>query len=209
MLPPGAPRPACYTSRRMLVLASASPRRRELLERIGVAIEVRPADIDESEHPGEAPLAYVRRVAVAKAAALAGGPSWVLAADTIVEIDGVVLGKAADDAEATAMLRQLRGRTHRVTTAVALAGPGGHFERLVTTEVAMVNASDQVVADYVAAGEWRGKAGAYAVQGIAAALVREIRGSITNVIGLPLAEVVELLAEAGAAVPSFRDGRPA
>lgn len=209
MLPPGAPRPACYTSRRMLVLASASPRRRELLERIGVAIEVRPADIDESEHPGEAPLAYVRRVAAAKAAALAGGPSWVLAADTIVEIDGVVLGKAADDAEATAMLRRLRGRTHRVTTAVALAGPGGHFERLVTTEVAMVDASDRVVADYVAAGEWRGKAGAYAVQGIAAALVREIRGSITNVIGLPLAEVVELLAEAGAAVPSFRDGRPA
>jgi septum formation protein len=209
MLPPGAPRPACYTSRRMLVLASASPRRRELLERIGVAIEVRPADIDESVHPGETPLAYVRRVAAAKAAALAGGPSWVLAADTIVEIDGVVLGKAADDAEATAMLRQLRGRTHRVTTAVALAGPGGRLERLVTTEVAMVDASDQVVADYVASGEWRGKAGAYAVQGIAAALVREIRGSITNVIGLPLAEVVELLAEAGAAVPSFRDGRPA
>jgi septum formation protein len=208
MLPPGAPRPACYTSRRMLVLASASPRRRELLERIGIAIEVRPADIDESVHAGEAPLDYVRRVAAAKASALAGA-SWVLAADTIVEIDGVVLGKAADDAEATAMLRQLRGRTHRVTTAVALAGPGGRFERLVTTEVAMVDAGDDVVADYVASGEWRGKAGAYAVQGIAAALVREVRGSITNVIGLPLAEVVELLREAGAAAPSFRDGRPA
>jgi len=214
----------------MLILASASSRRRELLERIGVPIEVRPANVDESLLPGEAPLDYVRRVAAAKADAVAGaadadgGPAghrtqtaadaagderWVLAADTIVEIDGDILGKAADDAEATAMLRRLRGRSHRVTTAVALRGPGVAADRMVSSDVLMIDASDDLIAEYVASGEWQGKAGAYAVQGIGAALVVAVHGSITNVIGLPLAEVVDLLRDTGAPPPRFRKGKPA
>lgn len=195
----------------MLILASASPRRRELLARVGVETIVRPSDIDERQHAGETPLAYVHRVAAAKAAACARGDGeLVLAADTIVEIDGQVLGKAGDDAEAAAMLRRLLGRTHRVTTAVCLLGArGGARELLVTSEVDMVAGGEDAIADYVASGEWRGKAGAYAVQGIAAALVSAVRGSITNVIGLPLAEVVALLREAGAAEVSFRRGKPA
>jgi septum formation protein len=192
-----------------ITLASASPRRRELLERVGLAVDVRPADVDELQHPGEAPLAYVARVASAKADAVAAVASgWVIAADTIVEIDGEVLGKAEDPAQARAMLLRLRGRTHRVTTAFSLRGPRRHDE-LVTTEVVMGPFSDDDLDDYVACEEWRGKAGAYAVQGIAAALVASVQGSITNVIGLPLAEVLAALAGAGAVAPCFTAGRPA
>jgi septum formation protein len=195
---------------RPVVLASASPRRRELLERIGIAVEVRPADVDEAMHAGEAPLAYVARVADAKASAvLAGaGERWVLAADTIVERGGRVLGKAADEAEARAMVRDLAGAVHRVSTAIVLVGPGRPHREIVTTEVAMVAMTDAEIADYVASGEWRGKAGAYAVQGIAAALVESVRGSITNVIGLPLAEVARALAERGMP-PRLAAGRAA
>ena len=194
----------------MLILASASPRRRELLERVGVALVVRPADIDESLHPGEAPLPYVRRVAAAKAAAtLRRVDQWALAADTIVVVDDDVLGKAVDEAEAAAMLRRLAGRVHQVTTAVALRGPGGDHALEVTSDVDVVALDEAAIADYVASGEWRGKAGAYAIQGIAAALVRAVRGSVTNVIGLPLAEVVDLLRATGAAGVGLARGRPA
>ncbi len=193
-----------------LILASASPRRHELLERIGLELVVRPADVDESVWPGEAPLAYVQRVAAAKAdATVRGDGDWVLAADTIVEIDGVVLGKAADGAEAAAMLRRLSGRTHRVSTAIALRGPAVACGEVVTSEVDVIALDPRLIAGYVAAGEWRGKAGAYAVQGMAAAMVRAVRGSITNVIGLPLAEVVALLELHGAATVGFERGRPA
>ena len=188
-----------------IVLASASPRRRELLERVGFAIEVRPADVDETQAPGEAPLDYVRRVAAAKADAASG--AWVLAADTIVELDGAVLGKAADADEARRMLAALRGRTHRVATAFAIRGARAH-DGLVTSEVTMTAFDDATLEDYVACGEWRGKAGAYAVQGIGAALVAAVRGSITNVIGLPLVEVVDALEAVGAASPRFTDGSP-
>ncbi len=192
-----------------IVLASASPRRRELLERIGLAIEIVPADVDETQLAGEPPLDYVRRVAAAKADAIAArDPRWVLAADTIVELDGDVLGKAADAAEARAMLARLRGRVHHVTTAFALRGPRRH-DAHVTSEVAMTAFGDDALDEYVASGEWRGKAGAYAVQGIAAALVAEVRGSPTNVIGLPLAEVVAALAACGAAEPRLDRGTPA
>src|SRR5688572_7186478 len=110
-----------------LILASGSPRRRELLERVGIAIEVRPPDIDESVHPGEHAAAYARRVASEKAAAVAqAAPGrWVLAADTVVEVGGAILGKAADGAEAAAMLEQLSGQVHRVITAFCLRGPAG------------------------------------------------------------------------------------
>lgn len=194
----------------MLILASASPRRLELLARVGVNVEVRPSDVDESQRPEEHPQVYVRRVAAAKAAACARDPDqWVLAADTIVELDGEVLGKARDANEAHTMLRRLVGRTHRVTTAVCLVGPVGVRALAVTTEVDLAAADDEMVADYVDSGEWVGKAGAYAVQGIAAALVRAVRGSITNVIGLPLSEVVALLRDSGAARVALVRGRPA
>jgi septum formation protein len=185
----------------VIVLASASPRRKELLERVGLAIVVRPADVDESELAGEAPDAYVLRVSKAKAAAgaaAAGGDAWVVAADTTVTIDGAILAKAADGAEAHAMLARLVGKTHAVMTAFAIRGPGGiAYDEVVTTEVTMAAVSDAVIAQYVASGEWRGKAGAYALQGIAAALVVGVRGSVTNVIGLPLAEVCAALARLG------------
>ncbi len=194
-----------------LLLASASPRRRELLDRIGVAIEVAPANIDERAHHGEAPDAYVTRIARSKATAIARPEGrWVLAADTTVTIDGAILGKAGTPAEATEMVRQLSGRTHQVMTAFVLIGErdGAAWvhDGLVVSDVVMVELDAATVADYVASGEWRGKAGAYAIQGIGAALVREVRGSVTNVIGLPLAEVVAALREAGAPQPRLAAG---
>ena len=223
-----------------LLLASASPRRRELLERVGVPVEVRPADIDESTRDGEAPEAYVTRLARAKAEAVersetgvgdpdgfaggAGGSAaraiersesgrWVLAADTTVAIDGAILGKAETPDEAAGMLRRLSGRTHRVLTAFVLLGERDGKpcvrEGLVASDVVMVDFDAATLADYVASGEWRGKAGAYAIQGIGAALVRAVHGSVTNVAGLPLAEVIAALREAGAPPPRFTAGNPA
>ena len=180
-----------------------------MLERVGVPIEVRPADIDERAEPGEDPAAYVLRIARGKAMAIARRPEqWVLAADTTVTIDGAILGKAETPDEAIAMLRQLVGRPHRVLTAFVLVGGDVRFERVIESEVDMVAADDATLADYVACGEWRGKAGAYALQGIAAALVRGVRGSVTNIIGLPLAEVLAALREVGGPAPRFTAGNP-
>lgn len=197
-----------------LLLASASPRRRELLERVGVPLEVHPADVDEAPRAAEAPRAYVARVARDKAAAARRQPGqWVLAADTTVTIDGLILGKAVDEAEAAQMLRRLSGRVHEVITAFVIAGDGDdapvHVEGAVASEVEMIDLAEAVLADYVASGEWRGKAGAYAIQGIGAALVRGVRGSVTNVIGLPLVEVLEALRAAGAPAARLADGVPA
>jgi septum formation protein len=193
-----------------LLLASASPRRRELLERVGLAIEVHPADVDERVHDGEAPDAYVARVARTKATAIPRrGDRWVLAADTTVTLDGAILGKADSPEDATAMLRRLSGRTHQVLTAFVLIGGSCVREGLVSSDVSMVDLDATTLADYVASGEWRGKAGAYAIQGIAAALVREVRGSVTNVAGLPLAEVLAALREVGAPGPRLAAGVPA
>lgn len=206
-----------------LLLASASPRRRELLERVGVPLEVRPADIDETPHPREVPAAYVSRIAHEKARAVKRRPGqWVLAADTTVTIDGLILGKAATPEEAVEMLRLLSGRVHQVITAVTLLGPkmeGPGFtpgpevdevtidhDLLVASDVAVSELAETTIAGYVASGEWRGKAGAYAIQGIAAGLVREVRGSVTNVIGLPLAEVLDALRALGAPGPNLAAG---
>jgi septum formation protein len=197
-----------------LLLASASPRRRELLERVGVPVEVRPADIDESTRDGEAPEAYVGRLARAKAIAAARrSDRWVLAADTTVVLDGAILGKAESPEEATKMLRWLSGRTHRVLTAFVLTGERDGKtcvrEGLVASDVVMVDLDAATLADYIASGEWRGKAGAYAIQGIGAALVSAVHGSVTNVAGLPLAEVIAALREVGAPLPRFTAGHPA
>ncbi|MBP8809786.1 MAG: septum formation protein Maf [Kofleriaceae bacterium] len=193
----------------MLILASASPRRRELLERVGVTFATHPTDVDESVAPGESPLTYVRRVAAAKAAAVASDDDWILAADTTVARAGTIYGKAADAAEATAMLTALAGHTHQVTTAVVLRRGAEVHALEVSTEVDLGPLEPEVLADYVASQEWQGKAGAYAVQGIGAALVHAVRGSITNVIGLPLAEVVALLRATGAAPIHLARGRAA
>jgi septum formation protein len=184
-----------------------------MLERVGLAIEVHPADLDETPEPGEVPAAYVARIARAKALAIARRADlWVLAADTTVTLDGAILGKAETPDDATRMLRWLSGRTHQVLTAFALVGErdGARVVRegLVASEVEMIDADAATVADYVASGEWRGKAGAYAIQGIAAALVREVRGSVTNIIGLPLAEVLAALREVGGPLPRFAAGNP-
>jgi septum formation protein len=197
-----------------LLLASASPRRRELLERIGLAIEVQPADVDERVHDGEVPAAYVARIARAKAIAVARrSDAWVLAADTTVTLDGAILGKAETPEEAAKMIRWLAKRTHQVLTAFVLTGERDgktvFREGVVSTDVTFVDLDAATLADYVASGEWRGKAGAYAIQGIGAALVREVRGSVTNVIGLPLAEVIAALHEAGGPRPKLSAGTPA
>jgi septum formation protein len=182
-----------------LILASGSPRRRELLGRAGVELEVRPADIDETPLADEAPAAYVARIAAAKADTTPR-PSgrWVLAADTTVTIDGAILAKAETAAEAAAMIRRLAGRTHRVITAFCVIGDHARRLETVVTEVDVVAMSAADVTDYVATGEWRGKAGGYAIQGVASALTAAVRGSVTNVIGLPLVEVLAVLRELGA-----------
>jgi septum formation protein len=197
-----------------LLLASASPRRREMLERVGVPLEVRPADVDEEPLAGESPAAYVARIAHAKAIAVKRRPGqWVLAADTTVTIDGKILAKAATPEEAVEMVGLLAGRVHQVITAFTIVGDlhdaPFHRDGISATDVAVIDLDASAIADYVASGEWRGKAGAYAIQGIGAALVREVRGSVTNVIGLPLVEVLEALRAVGAPAGSFAAGTPA
>jgi septum formation protein len=181
-----------------IVLASSSPRRRDLLDQIGLDFDVRPADIDESERPGEDPVSYVRRLAVEKAqAATAVFDEIVIAADTTIDLDGRILAKPDDDDDARRMLRLLSGRTHRVHTGVAVR-QGERIEVAVaTTFVTMVAITDEAMRWYVATGEPLGKAGAYAIQGAAAVLVDSVQGSVSNVIGLPLTLLDQLLTRHG------------
>jgi septum formation protein len=181
--------------RHRLVLASGSPRRRRLLELLGVPFDVLPADVDEAPLPGEAPTRHVLRLASAKANVVAPRcpDGLVVAADTVVDLDGRILGKPTDASDAARMLRALSGREHLVHTGVVVADD----VEVVTTVVRFVELFPADVERYVAGGEPLDKAGAYAIQGAAAAFVREVRGSVTNVIGLPLAEVRRLLVEAG------------
>jgi len=161
---------------------------------------VRPADVDESALPGEGAVAMAVRVARLKAdtvAATLSEPAVVIAADTIVVRDGVLLGKPRDDADAAAMLRSLSGRSHEVVTGFAVSGDGRSVGAAVTTGVTFRPLTDAVIADYVATGEPRDKAGAYGIQGIGAMLVTAIDGSYTNVVGLPLVEVLDAIAAHG------------
>jgi septum formation protein len=185
-----------------VVLASASPRRSELLTQIGMSFEVMPTDIDETEHPGEDPVSYVRRLAIEKALAAvvgddAGENVVVIAADTTVDLDGMILAKPADDADALRMLGLLAGRTHRVHTGVAIRYQGRVAAEVNTSLVSMKASDDQWQRWYVATGEPHGKAGAYGIQGAAAVFVDSVQGSVTNVIGLPLSLLEQLLAEVG------------
>ena len=150
-----------------------------------------PADVDETPLPGESPLDLVRRLAVAKAAAVDGDP--VLAADTIVEVDGEILGKPVDAADARRMLRRLSGRSHRVHTGVAVRSGEQVEVEVVTTIVTFVALTAESIDWYLATGEPFDKAGAYAIQGAGGVFVEAIRGSVSNVVGLPLATVARLL----------------
>ena len=182
-----------------LVLASASPRRKELLARLdlsGVALRIEPADIDETPAQDEPAADYVRRMARTKATVASGraGDAWVVAADTIVALEGAILPKPADAAQNAAMIRQLAGREHAVTTAVALARAGVVQELVApTTAVRFRALEDREAEAYAATGEGLDKAGGYGIQGKGAALVAGIDGSYTNVVGLPLAETLLLL----------------
>jgi septum formation protein len=182
-----------------VVLASASPRRRELLAQIGVEFTVSPADIDETVRPGESPDDYVLRMAITKAqqgyANLADpvAASLILGADTAVVLDKQILGKPRDQADAEYMLASLAGRTHRVMTAIAFTDGMRLESRLSVTAVTFRDMSADEITAYWHSGEPRDKAGAYAIQGYGALLVRELQGSYSGVVGLPLFETAELL----------------
>jgi septum formation protein len=215
-----------------LILASASPRRAELLRAAGFDFEVVTVDIDESPRDGEAPATYVRRLAAEKSAAAmsyvgsgfsrtigevgevgaelarpkttpeqatgraSSAPTpIILGADTAVVVDGDILGKPRDDADAERMLRRLSGRRHEVLTGISLRRGAYEIGRVETTAVDVAPLSDADVAWYVASGEGRDKAGAYAVQGLASRFIRRIEGSYANVVGLPVAAVFELMGE--------------
>lgn len=181
-----------------LVLASGSPRRRQLLALLRVPFTVVVPEVDEAPLLGESPESLVRRLALAKAEAVAG--EVVLAADTIVDIDGDVLGKPGDDDEARAMLTRLSGRSHWVHTGVAVRHRRGLDVEVVATEVVFAPLTRATIERYVATGEPLDKAGAYAMQGAGGAFVTAIAGSPSNVVGLPLATVAPMLAHAGLSV---------
>jgi septum formation protein len=187
-----------------LVLASASPRRLELLRTAGLDPEVIASHIDETPHDGEDPIEYARRMSLDKARAVAAsvdGERPILGADTIVHVpdgDPRILGKPASPDEARVMLARLAGRAHEVVTAYTLLFKGGERGRAVQTEVIFRTLEPAELEGYIGSREWEDKAGGYAVQGLAAAFVRSVRGSYTNIVGLPLCEVLEDLDALGA-----------
>jgi septum formation protein len=182
-----------------IILASGSPRRRELLELVGLRFEVRPAADEEPPRPGESPTAFAVRAARAKAADVAEqAPRLpVLGSDTVVETDGHILGKPVSTGEARAMLRALSGRTHQVHTAVALIADGRCHSLVDTADVVFRELDEAVIDWYVATTEPMDKAGAYAVQGAGGLLVESVHGSPQTVIGLPLHRLPELFQECG------------
>jgi septum formation protein len=188
--------------RNSIILASASPRRAELLESAGIRFDVVPAHIDETPLPDELPIDHVLRLAREKAAEVALGESghFFVGADTIVLCDEEIMGKPRDNEDAARMLRKLSGRAHQVITGFAVMekGTDRHVSLAVSTDVVFKKLADEEIAAYVATGCPLDKAGAYAIQGGAACMVERIDGSYTNVVGLPLCELVEALREMGA-----------
>jgi septum formation protein len=182
-----------------LILASASPRRAELLATAGFTFDVRPADVDETPHPSEPPRDYAMRVARDKAEVVARdcrkSGAVVLAADTVVVEAGEILGKPEDEDDARRMLKRLSGVVHEVHTAVVLLTEADERAELVTTRVRVVPLSDDEISWYIGTGETRGKAGGYAIQGYAARFIDRIEGSWSNVVGLPIAAVYRMLKE--------------
>lgn len=195
----------------MLILASASPRRQKLLRNAGISFTVQPADIDETPLEGEAPRDCAQRLAREKALAVAqkNPEHWVLGADTIVVVDKAILNKPRDDEDAARMLRLLSGRTHAVITGVSVVEPAGRDQgsrvssthtSSETTIVTFDDMSEEEIRGYVATGEPRDKAGAYAIQGIASRWIPRIEGDYSNVVGLPLALVYRMIRRRGQGV---------
>jgi septum formation protein len=179
-----------------VVLASRSPRRIELITQLGITPEVVPADIDEAPLTGEQPVEYVKRLASSKARTVRerlGTDALVLGADTTVDLDGVIFGQPVDETEARRMLKALSARTHRVHTGVAVIGPERSESLVVTSMVTFEPVTDALLDWYIGTGEWQGKAGSYAIQGLGGTLVASTRGSMSNIIGLPLQETARLL----------------
>lgn len=196
-----------------IILASASPRRRELLDQIGIRYHVQVPDLDESMHAGESLLAHVQRLALEKAATIharmcsAATDKLVLGADTVIEIDGDPLGKPRDTAQAQRILTRLSGHTHRVHTAVAVVTGQGDYTDVNTSTVEFMKLDQNQIETYIASGEPMDKAGAYAIQGIAAQFVCCLHGSFSGVMGLPLYETARLLARCG--IPTLHASRQA
>lgn len=181
-----------------MILASASPRRVELLKLLGITpSKIIPADIDETPLKGEAPLAYVKRIAIAKAKAVAAKHpnETILSADTVVAVGARILGKAEHEKEARAFLKLISGRRHRVLTCVCVIKHGKLKSRTVSTVVKFSRLSTADIDAYIASGEWQGKAGGYAIQGRAAAFITFMSGSHSSVVGLPLHETAKLLSD--------------
>jgi septum formation protein len=180
-----------------VILASASPRRRSLLQELGLEFEVMESQVEEKPMPGEKPQGFVQRAACDKAGAVAAGniAAWVLGADTVVVCDNLILGKPRDAGHAAEILQTLSGRSHLVHTGFCLQNEkeGVSVSRVVTTEVVFSPFPREIAAAYVATGEPLDKAGAYGIQGCGGFLVEKINGSYSNVVGLPMAEVVEEL----------------
>jgi septum formation protein len=188
----------------MIYLASASPRRQELLRQVGLTFEAMPSNIIEERQAGEAPVDYVQRVAadkahfVARLVAERGLPTGlVLGADTEVVVKDDIFGKPRDRAHAAGMLRRLSGSSHTVFTAICLVSPAGEYNALSESRVTFADLTDAVIARYLATGEADDKAGAYAIQGRAAGFIARLEGSYSGVMGLPLYELFESLKRAG------------